>query len=132
MAQRDADRESLQGYLRYSCLHLQTHHDIFVIFERQNIPIPKYRYRTGQAGTLINIVPVGRFSVTLLSRSPVNLRNKTTSLRSKPVLSDPATPSNLNTSTFLTVKDNIMLNPFFFGMLGSRAIQNIPNMPGYL
>ena len=29
------------------------------------------------------------------------------------VLSDSATPSNLNASNFLTVKDNIMLNPIF-------------------
>jgi len=47
---------------------------------------------------------------------------------STPVLSDSATPSNLNTSIFLTVKDNIMLNPIF-GMLTSRTIQNIPDMP---
>ena len=47
------------------------------------------------------------------------------------VLSDSATPSNLNASNFLTVKDNIMLNPIF-GMLSSRAIQNITNMLGYL
>jgi len=43
------------------------------------------------------------------------------------VLSDSATPSNLNASNFLTVKDNIKLNPIF-GMLSSRAIQNIPDM----
>jgi len=47
------------------------------------------------------------------------------------VLSDSATPSNLNASNILTVKDNIMLNPVF-GMLSSRAIQNIPDMLGYL
>ena len=47
------------------------------------------------------------------------------------VLSDSATPSNLNASNFLTVKDNIMFNPIF-GMLSSRAIQNIPDMLGYL
>ena len=47
------------------------------------------------------------------------------------VLSDSATPSNLNASNFLTEKDNMMLNPIF-GMLSSRAIQNISNMLGYL
>jgi len=47
------------------------------------------------------------------------------------VLSDSATPSNLNASYVLTVEDNIMLNPIF-GMLSSRAIQNIPDMLGYL
>ena len=49
----------------------------------------------------------------------------------QPVLSDSATPSNLNASNLLTVKDNIKLNPIF-GMLSSRAIQNIPDMLGYL
>jgi len=34
-------------------------------------------------------------------------------------------------SNFLTVEHNIMFNPIF-GMLSSRAIQNIPNMLGYL
>jgi len=48
-----------------------------------------------------------------------------------PVLSDSATPSNLNASYFLTGKDNITLNTMF-GMLSSRAIQNIPDMLGYL
>jgi len=48
-----------------------------------------------------------------------------------PVLSDSATPSNLNASHFLTVKGNIMFDPIF-GMLSSRAIQNIPDMLGYL
>ena len=47
------------------------------------------------------------------------------------VLSDFAAPSNLDTSTFLTVKDNLMLNPIF-EMLSSRAIQHIPDMLGYL
>jgi len=47
------------------------------------------------------------------------------------VLSDSATPSNLNTSNFLTDKDNIMFNPNF-GMLSSRAIQSIPDMLDYL
>jgi len=47
------------------------------------------------------------------------------------LLSDSATPLNLNASYFLTVKDNIMFNPIF-GMLSSRAIQNIPDMLGYL
>ena len=47
------------------------------------------------------------------------------------VLPDSATPSNLNASNFLTVKDNMMLNPIF-GMLSSRAIQNIPYLLGYL
>jgi len=47
------------------------------------------------------------------------------------VLSDSATPSNLNAFKSLTVKDNIMLNPIF-GMLSSRGIQNIPDMIGYL
>jgi len=47
------------------------------------------------------------------------------------VLSDSATPSNLNACYFLTVKDNLMLNSSF-GMLSSRAIQNIPDMLGYL
>jgi len=47
------------------------------------------------------------------------------------VLSDSATPSNLNASNFLTVKDNMMLNPIF-GMLTSRAFQNIPDLIGYL
>jgi len=47
------------------------------------------------------------------------------------VLSDSATLSNLDTSHFLTVRDNIMFNPMF-GMLSSRAIQNIPDMLGYL
>jgi len=47
------------------------------------------------------------------------------------VLSDSATSSNLNASYFLTGKDNIMLNPIF-GTLSSRAIQNIPDMIGYL
>ena len=46
------------------------------------------------------------------------------------VLSDSATPSYLNASNFLTGKDNIMFNPIF-GMLSSRAIQNIPDMLGY-
>jgi len=32
---------------------------------------------------------------------------------------------------FLTVKDNVMFDPIF-GMLSFRAIQNIPDMPGYL
>jgi len=50
---------------------------------------------------------------------------------SETVLSDSATPSNLNASNFLTIKDNIILNPIF-GMLSSRAIQNIPHMLGYL
>jgi len=50
---------------------------------------------------------------------------------SRPVLSNSATRSNLNASYFLTVKDNMMLTPIF-GMLSSRAIQNIPNMLGYL
>jgi len=45
------------------------------------------------------------------------------------VLSDSATLSNLNAFTFLTVK--VMLNPMF-GMLTSRAIQNIPDMQGFL
>jgi len=40
------------------------------------------------------------------------------------VLSDFAIPPNVNVSNFLTVKDNIMFNPIF-GMLSSRAIQNI-------
>ena len=48
-----------------------------------------------------------------------------------PVLSESATPSNLNASNFLAVKDNMMLN-LFFGMLSSRAIQNISDMMGYL
>jgi len=47
------------------------------------------------------------------------------------VLSDSATPSNLNASNFLTVKDNITFNTIS-GMLSSRAIQNIPDMLGYL
>jgi len=47
------------------------------------------------------------------------------------VLSDSATPSNLNASYFLRGKDDMMLNPIF-GMLSSRAIQNIPDMLGYL
>jgi len=47
------------------------------------------------------------------------------------VLSDSATPSNLNASNFLTVKDYMMLNRIF-RMLSSRAIQNIPDMLGYL
>jgi len=47
------------------------------------------------------------------------------------VLSDSPNPSNLNASTFLTVKSNIMLNPIF-GMLSSRAIRDIPGMIGYL
>jgi len=47
------------------------------------------------------------------------------------VLSDSATQSNVNASNFLTGKDNIMLNPIF-GMLSSRAIQNIPDMLGYI
>ena len=47
------------------------------------------------------------------------------------MLSDSATPSNLNAFKSLTVKDNIMLNPIF-GMLSSRGIQNIPDMIGYL
>jgi len=47
------------------------------------------------------------------------------------VLSDSATQSNLNASNFLTVKDNIIFNPIF-GMLSSRAIQNIPDMLDYL
>jgi len=47
------------------------------------------------------------------------------------VLSDSATPSNLNASNFLTGKDNIMFNPIF-GMFSSRAIQSIPDMIGYL
>jgi len=42
------------------------------------------------------------------------------------VLSDTATPSNLNASNFLTVQDIIMFNPIF-GKLGLRAIQNIPD-----
>jgi len=37
----------------------------------------------------------------------------------------------LNASYFLTGKDYIMLNPIF-GILRSRAIQNIPDMIGYL
>jgi len=45
------------------------------------------------------------------------------------VLSDSATPSNLNAFNSLTVRDNIMLNPIF-GMLSSTAIQNIPDMLG--
>ena len=48
-----------------------------------------------------------------------------------PVLPDSATPSNLNASNFLIGKDNMMLNPIF-GMLSSRAIQNISEMLGYL
>jgi len=51
--------------------------------------------------------------------------------KAEPVLSDSATPSNLIASNFLTGKDNITLNPIF-GMLSSRAIQNIPDMLGYL
>ena len=47
------------------------------------------------------------------------------------VLSDTITPSNLNASNFLTVKDNMMLNPIS-GMLSSRAIQNTPDRLGYL
>ena len=47
------------------------------------------------------------------------------------VLSDSATPSNINASNFLTGKENTMLNPIF-GMLSSRAIKNIPDMPGWL
>jgi len=47
------------------------------------------------------------------------------------VLSDSETPSNLNACNFLTVKDNKMFNPIF-GMLSSRAIQNISDMLGYL
>jgi len=46
------------------------------------------------------------------------------------VLLDSATPSILNASNFLAVKGNIMFNPIF-GMLGSRAIQNIPDILGY-
>jgi len=48
----------------------------------------------------------------------------------RPLLTDSATPSNSNASNILTSKDNIMLNPIF-GMLSSRAIQNIPDMIGY-
>jgi len=51
--------------------------------------------------------------------------------KKEPVLSDSATPSNLNASNVLTVKENIMFHPIF-GMLCSRAIQNIPDMIGYL
>ena len=48
------------------------------------------------------------------------------------VLSNYATPSNLNASYFLTVKDNMMLNPIFGMPLSSRAIQIIPDMICYL
>jgi len=44
---------------------------------------------------------------------------------------DSAAPSNLIESKVLTVKDNITFNPIF-GMLSLRAIQNIPDMVGYL
>ena len=47
------------------------------------------------------------------------------------MLSDSASPTNLNASNFLTVQDNIMLNPIV-GTFSSRAIQNIPDMLGYL
>jgi len=47
------------------------------------------------------------------------------------VLPDSATPSNLNASNFLIVKDNITFNPIF-GVLSSRAFQIIPDMLGYL
>ena len=61
----------------------------------------------------------------------ISKHRKKTIIPSLAVLSDSATPSNLNASNFLTGKDNIMLNPIF-GMLSSRATQNIPDMLGYL
>ena len=47
------------------------------------------------------------------------------------VLPDFATSSFLNALNFLTSKDKITFNPIF-GLPSSRAIQNIPNMLGYL
>jgi len=37
----------------------------------------------------------------------------------------------LNATNFLNFRDNLMINPIF-ELLSSRAIQNIPNMIGYL
>jgi len=65
------------------------------------------------------------------SRNPGNPASQENSVVLIAVLSDSATPSNLNACNFLTIKDDITCNPIF-GMLSSRAIQNIPDMLGYL
>ena len=46
-------------------------------------------------------------------------------------LPDFATLPNLNAVKFLARRDNLVINPTI-GLLSSRAIQNIPNMLGYL
>jgi len=47
------------------------------------------------------------------------------------VLQDFAKLFPLNAIIFLTGRGNLMINPIF-ELLSSRAIQNIPNMTGYL
>ena len=48
-----------------------------------------------------------------------------------PVLPDFATLSFLNAINFVIGKDSLTFNPIF-EVLSSRAIQNIPNLQGYL